>query len=136
MKYKGVLRVSFSIFAFYFFLMGMTLIVGPRFITHKAGELHVMILGMLRGAGGSILPYALLYLLVAWQPARLRPMFWLIASANIIAITLDITSVLMHEYEPSYALFDAPMELFSLVVIFIFCTSNKDTAGNSATTTS
>ena len=63
-----VFRIIFFLLAFYFFLMGLMLALFPQILTKVAGEQHPIILGMLRGAGGSILPYSLIYIFIAAKP--------------------------------------------------------------------
>lgn len=61
-------RCIFYFLALYFFLMGVMLVLFPQILTKIAGAPHPVILGMLRGAGGSIIPYSLIYILVARKP--------------------------------------------------------------------
>ena len=75
---------------------------------------------MLRGAGGSIIPYSIMYILIAAKPLEYRWLAYIIVFANIIAIILDYTSVFLKEYLLIYALYDVPFELLSLVTIIIF----------------
>jgi hypothetical protein len=77
---------------------------------------------MLRGAGGSIIPYSLIYVLIALKPVERRWAAYIIALANGIAIILDFTSVLIGEYKFVYAMFDVPIEVLSLLVIILFYT--------------
>jgi hypothetical protein len=106
--------------AFYFFMMGLMLALFPQFLTQVAGEQHGIILGMLRGAGGSIIPYSLIYILIAIKPLKRGLLAYIIALANVIAIVLDFTSVFLKEYLFIYAMLDVPFELLSLFAIVIF----------------
>jgi hypothetical protein len=74
---------------------------------------------MLRGSGGSIIPYSLLYLIAAMSPLKRRWAIIVIALANIAAIILDFLSVFLGEYLMSYAMFDVPIELLSLLMMFL-----------------
>jgi hypothetical protein len=106
--------------AFCFFAMGLTMVLFPQVLTRAAGEPHAVILGMLRGAGGSIIPYSFMYVWVAVQPFEGRRFAFVIACANALAIILDFTSVLLKEYQVSHAMIDAPLELLSVLVIVVF----------------
>lgn len=74
---------------------------------------------MLRGAGGSILPYSLLYIMIARKPFERKWALTIIALANVIALILDFGSVLMDEFQLSYAMIDVPFEVLSLGGIVI-----------------
>ena len=115
-----IFRTVFFFMAFYFFMMGLTLALFPQILTKIAGEQHGIILGMLRGAGGSILPYSLIYIFIAIKPLDRRWIAYIIALANVIAIILDFTSVFLKEYMFIYAMIDVPFEFLSLVTIVIF----------------
>ena len=119
---RGILvfRMILFFLAHSFFLMGFMLVVFPSLLSQVAGEQHPVILGMLRGAGGSILPYALLYILIAVKPLEYRWIAYIIGFANVLAIGLDLTSVFLKEYLFSYAMLDVPFELLSLVTIIQF----------------
>jgi hypothetical protein len=54
--------------------MGVGLIFLPRFFIKGFSEVDInpIIIGMLRGAGGSILPYSLLYIMIALNPSFYR----------------------------------------------------------------
>lgn len=106
--------------AFYFFFMGLSLILFPEFISRIAGPQDPIILGMLRGAGGSIIPYALLYIFVASSAHNKRWAVIVIAVANFVAIILDFLSVYLGEYLMSYAMIDVPIEVLSLLVMVLF----------------
>jgi Na+/H+ antiporter NhaA len=106
--------------AFYFFAMGLALILFPQFLTRAVGEPPGRILGMLRGAGGSIIPYSLMYILVAMKPFERRGFALIIACANILAVIIDFTSVYLKEYQISQAMIDVPFELLSLFVLVKF----------------
>lgn len=115
-----IFRIVFYFLAFYFFLMGLMLALFPQILTKIAGEQHPIILGMLRGAGGSIIPYSLLYIFIAAKPLKRRWAAYIIAFANVIAIILDFASVFLKEYLLSYAMIDVPLEFVSLITIIIF----------------
>ena len=106
-------RITCYICGIYFLMMGFTLILFPAFITRISGPQDPVILGMLRGAGGSIIPYALLYYYVAVSPANKLWALMVIAFANLASIVLDFLSVFLGEYLLSYAMFDVPVELLS-----------------------
>ena len=99
--------------------MGLVLMLFPAFITRIAGSQDPIILGMLRGAGGSIVPYSLLYIFVARSPLTRRWAVMVIAAANIIAIVLDFVSVYLSEYRLSYTMFDVPIEALSLLLMIL-----------------
>ena len=113
-------RIVLFFMAFYFFAMGLMLVLFPQVLTRGAGEQHGIILGMLRGAGGSIIPYSFMYILVAVKPLEGRWFGFIIACANVLAIILDFTSVFLKEYQISYAMIDVPFELLSLFVLVKF----------------
>jgi len=98
----------------------------PAFISRIAGPQDPVILGMLRGAGGSIIPYSLLYLFVARSPFNKRWAVIIIAMANIVAIVLDFLSVHLGEYRFSFAMFDVPVELISLLMMVLFLVKFSD----------
>lgn len=110
-------RVIFYFCALYFLLMGLGLMVFPRFLVQGAAgvDVHPTILGMLRGAGGAIIPYSLLYLFTAREPLERKWGLLVIAVANVLAIILDAGSVLMDEYKLGYAMMDIPVEVLSLI---------------------
>ena len=114
-----VFRFIFYLCAFYFFLMGLSLIIIPGFIIKGLSDSEVSpaIIGMLRGAGGSIIPYSLLYILAANNPFDRKWALYIILFANILAVCLDTVSVLAGEYKISYALFDIPVETISILGI-------------------
>ena len=113
-------RTVLFFMAFYFFTMGLMLILFPQVLTRGAGEQHGIILGILRGAGGSVIPYSLMYILVAMKPLEGRWIAFIIACANVLAIILDFASVFLKEYKISYAMIDIPFELVSLFVLIYF----------------
>ena len=121
-----LLRIIFYVCAIYFFLMGAALIAVPHLVTHVAGRQSPIILGMLRGAGGSIVPYSLLYVLAANRPLQRRWAVYIIALANLIAIALDLISVFLGEYLFQYALLDIPIEVLSLFAIVLFIRRRKN----------
>jgi len=101
--------------ALYFLVMGLALMLFPAYISRIAGPQAPVIIGLLRGAGGSILPYALIYVFVAKSPTTRRWAVTVIAVANVVAIVLDLVSVYLEEYRLSYAMIDVPVEVLSLV---------------------
>lgn len=117
-------RIIFYFCAFYFFVMGVMLALFPHLLVKNVagGEISPVFIGMLRGAGGSIIPYSFIYVLIALKPVERRWAAYIIALANVIAIFLDFTSVLIGEYKFSYAMFDVPIEGLSLLVIILFYT--------------
>jgi hypothetical protein len=106
--------------------MGLALILFPAFISRIAGPQDPVILGILRGAGGSIIPYSLLYIFVALSPFNKRWAVFVIAMANMAAIVLDFLSVILGEYQLSYALFDVPVEFVSLLLMVLFLVRFSD----------
>jgi hypothetical protein len=98
----------------------------PAFISRIAGPQDPIILGMLRGAGGSIIPYSLLYVIVARSPLRRRWAATVIAVANMAAIVLDFLSVYLGEYRLSYAMFDVPVEVLSLLLMILLLVKIAD----------
>ena len=112
-------RVVCYICVVYFLVMAFALMLFPAIITRIAGPQDPVILGMLRGAGGSIIPYSLLYLLAAMSPHKRRGVLIVIAVANIVAVILDFLSVFLGEYLLSYAMIDVPIELLSLLMMVL-----------------
>jgi len=119
-KWMIVFRIVCYISAFYFLAMGLSLMLFPEFISRIAGPQDPVILGMLRGAGGSIVPYSLLYLFVARSPLKKRWAAIVIAMTNSVAIILDFISVYLGEYQFSYAMLDVPIEVLSLLMMVLF----------------
>ena len=115
-----IFRTIFYICAIYFFLMGMLLMIFPELVTKNAGAQHPMILGILRGTGGSILGSTVFYILVALRPFERRWAAIVIALANILAIVLDFVSVHLGEYTLDHAMIDIPIETLSFLTIVIF----------------
>jgi hypothetical protein len=114
-------KIIFFICAIYFLLMGAGLIFLPRFLIKGFSEVDVnpIIIGMLRGAGGSILPYSLLYILIYKDPFKRQWALLVILFANVTAITLDIVSLMLGEYKFSYAMYDIPVEVMSIIGLWI-----------------
>lgn len=114
-------KIILILCAVYFFMMGTGLICFPRFLIKGFSDVAVnpVIIGMLRGAGGSILPYSLLYLLVYQDPYKRLWALPVILMANITAITLDIISLILGEYKFSYAMIDIPIEVVSIIGLWI-----------------
>jgi hypothetical protein len=130
LTYK-LFRIIFGICAFYFFLMGTGLIFFPNFLISgfSESEVNPVIIGMIRGAGGSILPYSLLYILILKNPFKRLWALYIIFLANIIAVILDLGSVLMGEYKMAYALIDIPIEIlsiFGIALIWFKSNANKN----------
>jgi hypothetical protein len=102
--------------------MSIGLVFFPHIILRGTlgSNVNPTLLGILRGAGGSILPYSLLYFMTARRPFKLIWAFYIIALANIIAIILDFSSVIMDEYKFSNAMIDVPFEVISLIGILLF----------------
>lgn len=119
-------RVVCSLCAAYFAAMGLVLMLFPTFITRVADPPDPVILGILRGAGGSILPYAMLYTLVARSPFAQLGVVAVIAVANAVAIVLDILSVHLGEYRWSYAMLDIPVEAVSLLFMLLILNMNRN----------
>ena len=118
-RFFSVFRIVCYLCAIYFLAMGLVLMLFPAFITRIAGSQDPIILGMLRGAGGSIVPYSLLYIFVARSPLTRRWAVMVIAVANVVAIVLDLISVYLEEYRLSYAMIDVPVEVLSLVLMLL-----------------
>lgn len=123
-------KIIFVFCAFYFLLMGVSLIFLPEFLTKglAGGTTNPKVIGMLRGAGGSIIPYSLLYILIALDPYKKSWALYVILFANISAIILDTGSVIIGEYSTLNALIDLPVELISIIgIVLIFWTNKKTT---------
>ncbi len=115
--YRGVLGAL----AAYFFLMGTFLVLFPILLLDRLGQSATpAVVGMIRGAGGATIPYALLYLLLAAKPAERQWAGWVILLANGLAILLDLVSIFLAEYTPIQSLIDLPVEILSLIVILAF----------------
>lgn len=119
-------RIVFCICAVYFFLMGMLLMIFPELATKNAGVQHPMILGILRGTGGSILGSTVLYILIALRPFERRWAAIVIACANVFAIVLDLTSVRLGEFTLDHAMIDIPVETVSFMTIAVFYLTNRN----------
>jgi hypothetical protein len=113
-------RTILCVCAIYFFLMGMMMMIYPDLVTKNAGVQHPMILGILRGIGGSILGSTIFYILIALKPFDRRWAAFIIAFANILAIVLDFTSVRLGEYSLNDTMIDVPIETLSFLTIVIF----------------
>ncbi len=116
-----VSKIIFFICSFYFILMGVGLIFIPHILLKDFLEVDVnpTIIGILRGAGGSIIPYSLLYIMIAFNPIKRMWALYIIFTANVIAIILDLISVIIGEYQLSYAMMDIPIEMLSIIGIVI-----------------
>ena len=122
-----IFRLIFYCCAVYFLLMGIGLIFLPNLLVKgfAGADLNPTIIGMLRGAGGSIIPYSLLYIMIARKLYIRKWAMTIIAFANVVAIILDFGSVLMDEYKLSYAMIDVPFEVLSLGAIILFLTKTR-----------
>jgi len=120
-------RLIFYCCAIYFLLLGIGLVFFPYLLVKGTAGIDVnpTIIGMLRGAGGSLLPYSLLYFMIARKPFIRKWALNIIALANIVAIILDFSSVIMNEYQLSYAMIDVPFEVLSLGGILIIRTKTR-----------
>jgi hypothetical protein len=110
--------------------MGASLIFLPGFLIRSVvnAPINQTIIGMLRGAGGSIIPYSLLYILIALDPYKKSWALYVILIANISAIILDLGSVIIGEYNILNAMIDLPIELISIIgIILVFWTNRKKT---------
>jgi hypothetical protein len=107
--------------------MGSGLIFFPRLLIKgfSDAEVNPIIIGMLRGAGGSILPYSLLYILIYKNPFKRLWAMFVILFANVTAITLDIVSLMLGEYKFSYAMFDIPVETVSIMGLWIIWSQRR-----------
>ena len=121
-----IFRTVFYICAVYFFLMGMLMMIFPELVTRNAGVQHPMILGILRGIGGSILGSTIFYILIALKPFERRWAAYIIAFANIVAIALDLISVHLGEYTVDHAMIDIPIETLSFFTIAIFYSAARN----------
>jgi hypothetical protein len=125
---QQIVRIIFAFCAFYFFLMGASLIFIPEFLTKGVAGVttNPTVIGMLRGAGGSIIPYSLLYILIAFDPYKRSWALYVIIVANISAIILDLGSVIIGDYNILNAFIDLPFELISIIgILLVFRTKNK-----------
>jgi hypothetical protein len=113
----GLFQLICHLCALFFLAMGVLLVGFPEVATRAAGEQSPLVCGMLRGAGGSLLPYCLLYVLVAADPMSRRWGVGVIALANTVAIGLDLLSVYLGEYRLTWAMFDLPIEVVSLAAM-------------------
>ena len=123
-----IIKTVFVFCALYFFLMGASLIFIPEFLTNGFNDttINPTIIGMLRGAGGSIIPYSILYIFLALDPYRKLWALYIILVANTLAIILDLGSVLFGEYNILNAMIDIPIELISILgIILVFWTNKK-----------
>ena len=79
-----------------------------------------IILGILRGAGGSVIISLIWYILIAQKPFERRLIAFVIAFANVLALVMDLISVAIGEYSLSHAMIDIPVELLSFFTIVVF----------------
>jgi hypothetical protein len=121
--------------ALYFFMMGMLMMIFPELVTKNAGAQHPMILGILRGTGGSILGSTVFYILVALRPFERRWAAIVIALANVLAIALDCISVHLREYTLAHAMIDVPVETVSFLTIVVFYMSTRSHNVNAPSST-
>jgi len=133
----NLFRIIFYCCSAYFLFMGAGLVLFPGILADRVAgtDVHPAITGMLRGSGGAIIPYSLLYFLTAKKPLSRKWGIYVIALANVIAILLDTVSVLLAEYKLGYAMMDLPIEVASLIGIALIwnrirrnsgCISNSD----------
>ena len=124
-----VFKIIFFICAIYFFIMGAALIFIPQLLIKgiSGDYANPTIIGILRGAGGSIIPYSLLYILIALNPLKRMWALYIIFTANVTAIVLDIGSVIIGEYKLSYAMYDIPIEILSIIGIIIIWVLSRRT---------
>ena len=113
-------RIICCICGLYFFLMGLLLLLFPQVATKSAGVQHPMILGILRGTGGSVVLSLIWYILIAHKPIERRLIAYVIAFANAFAVVLDLITVAIGEFSLSHAMIDIPVELLSLFTIIVF----------------
>lgn len=118
-------RIVLYIGAVYFLLMGAMLIFFPQVVTKSAGVQHPLVLGILRGAGGSVIIFPIFYVLIAMKPSERRWAAYVIVFANIFAVALDLISVSLGEYALSHAMLDIPIEVVSFLVIIVFYSRYK-----------
>ncbi len=120
-RWLTVYRCVLGALAAYFLLMGAFLVFFPELLLGRLGQPATpAVVGILRGAGGATMPYALLYLLLAAKPAERRWAGDVLVVANALAVLLDLLSVLLAEYTPMQSLLDLPVEVLSLVTILAF----------------
>jgi len=122
-----IVKIIFIFCAVYFFLMGTSLVFLPGFLLKGISDtpINPTIIAILRGAGGSIIPYSLLYIFIALNPYKKFWALYVILLANLIAIILDLGSVLIGEYKVSNAMIDLPIELISIIGITLIFWTNK-----------
>ena len=113
-------RIICYLCGFYFFLMGVLLILFPQMAIKNCGISHPMILGILRGTGGAVIISTVWYIIIAQKPLENKIIATVIACANLLAIILDLTSVAIGEYTWSHSMIDIPVELLSFLTIVIF----------------
>jgi hypothetical protein len=106
--------------------MGTLMMIFPELVTKNAGVQHPMILGILRGIGGSIIGSTIFYIFIAFKPFERRWAACIVAFANILAIILDFISVHLGEYTLDHAMFDVPIETVSFFTIVIFYTATRN----------
>ncbi|HTY21692.1 MAG TPA: hypothetical protein VMC85_01065 [Desulfomonilaceae bacterium] len=121
-----IFRTIFYLCAAYFFLMGIFMMVFPGLVTKNAGVQHPMILGIVRGIGGSIIGSTIFYIAIALKPIERRWAALIIAFANILAIILDFASVYLGEYSMAHAMIDVPIETVSFLTIVAFYSASRD----------
>jgi len=115
--YKNIL----FLLAFYFFIMGAFLALFPNLLlTGLNQNANSAILGIIRGAGGATIPYALLYIFLAIKPEESKGVKYSILLANVLAIILDLSSIFFSEFTPMQAMIDLPVEVISLTIIIVF----------------
>jgi len=118
--YLFLFRTIFCICSIFFFLMGILMMIFPELVTKNAGVQHPLILGMLRGTGGMIIGSTIFYILVAIKPFERKWAAVIIAFGNILAVLLDLISVILGEFQMSHAMIDIPIEMLSFLTIVLF----------------
>lgn len=108
-------RIAFFVCAIYFFFMGSLLIFAPGLVMRATDGQGLIVLGMLRGAGGSIIAYSILYILAALRPQERLSILYVLFFANLLAIILDPLSVQLGECELRHAMLDLPFEVISIL---------------------
>jgi hypothetical protein len=80
-----IFRIIFYCCSVYFLIMGIGLVLFPRFLIEGVAgtDVNPTITGMLRGSGGAIIPYSLLYFLTAQKPVSRKWGLSIIALANV-----------------------------------------------------
>ena len=119
--WRKIHRNVLFLLAFYFFIMGAFLALFPNLLLTGLGQnTNPAIIGIVRGAGGATIPYALLYIFLAIKPEETKWVKYPILLANGLAIILDLSSIFFSEFTPMQAMIDLPVEVISLIIILVF----------------